>query len=105
MKSKQLKNQMDLENGLYAQVVMIRRSNLDDIEEKDKKHVFNFQGKLARAKHWFNIDHEWPKENFMTCEPDFYKKLYQNKFRGDKKHDYKQFGVLIGNAIPRWLGC
>ena len=26
------------------------------------------------------------------------KKLYDNKFRGDTTHDYKKFGVPIGNA-------
>ena len=30
---------MALENGLYAQVFMIRRRELDDIKEKDKKKI------------------------------------------------------------------
>ena len=52
---------MALEQGLYAQVVMIHRRNLDDIKEKDKTEKFNFQGKSARTKNWFNLDHEWLK--------------------------------------------
>ena len=32
----------------------------------------NFQGQSARAKHWFNLYHEWLKEIFMTRELDFY---------------------------------
>ena len=42
------------------------------IKKKDKGKK-NFQVKLARTKHWFNLDHEWLKESFMTREPDFYK--------------------------------
>ena len=51
---------------------MIRRMESDDIKEKDKTKKYNFQGKSARKKHCFNIDHEWPKENFITREPYFY---------------------------------
>ena len=54
------------------QVVMIRRRNLYDTKEKDKTKKFNFQGQSARTKNWFNLDHEWLKETFMTREPDFY---------------------------------
>ena len=89
---------MALEQGLYAKVVMILRRESYDIKEKDKTKIYNFQGKSARTKHWFNLDHEWLKENFMTREPDFYKKLYDNTFRGDTTHDYKTFGVPIVNA-------
>ena len=72
MRSKQILKNMALEQGLYAQVVMIHRRNLDDLKEKDKAKCFNFQGKSTRTKHWFDLDHEWLKENFMTREPDFY---------------------------------
>ena len=34
----------------------------------------------------------------MTHEPDFYRKMYQNKSRGDDTKTYQIFGVLIGNA-------
>ena len=34
----------------------------------------------------------------MTREPDFYRKMYQNKFKGDTTHDYQTFGVPIFNA-------
>ena len=58
---------------LYAQVVMIRIRDSDNIKEKDKTEKFKFQGQSARTKHWFNLDHEWLKENFMKSEPDLYK--------------------------------
>ena len=59
---------------------------------------YNFQGKPERTKHWFDLDHEWLKENFTTREQDFYKKIDQAKFRGDNTKTYKIFGVPIGNV-------
>ena len=56
---------MALDQGLYAQVVMIRRRYLGGITVKDKTKN-NFQGKSARTKDWFNIDCEWFKEKRMT---------------------------------------
>ena len=34
----------------------------------------------------------------MACEPDFYKELYQTKFRGYDTKIFQIFGVPIGNA-------
>ena len=65
---------MAMENRLYAQVVIIHRRESDDKKEKDKTKIYIFQGQQERTKHLFDFDHEWLKENFMTCEPDFYKK-------------------------------
>ena len=53
---------MALENGLYAQVVMIRRTELDDKKEKDKTKKYYFQGKSARTKHWFDLDRDCLKK-------------------------------------------
>ena len=55
---------MALENGLYIQVVMIRIRELDDKKDKVKTKKHHFQGKSARTKHWFDLDHEWLKEKF-----------------------------------------
>ena len=63
---------MALENGLYAQVVMILRRELDDVKEKYKRKIYNFQEQSEKTKHWFGLDHERLKENFITREPDFY---------------------------------
>ena len=57
---------------MYAQVVVILRRGSGDIKEKDKTKKVNFQVKSARTKRWFDLDHEWLKENFMTPEPDLY---------------------------------
>ena len=38
----------------------------------------------------------------MTRETYFFRKMYQNKFRGDDSKTFQIFGVPIGNAkIPR----
>ena len=34
----------------------------------------------------------------MTREPDFYRKLYHTKFRGDDTKTFQIFGIPIGNA-------
>ena len=73
VKSKQILK-FSLEQGLYAQVFMIHRSNSDGIKEKYKTKTINFQGRPARTKHWFYLDRVWLKGNFMTREPYFYKK-------------------------------
>ena len=89
---------MALENGLYPKVVMICRRGAYDKKEQDKTKQHNFQVQSERTKHSFNIDHEWLKGNFMTCEPDFYVKIYQTKFRCGDKRIYQIFGVPIGNG-------
>ena len=82
---------MALKNWLYAQVVMIRRRELDYKNQKYKTEIYNFQGQSAKTKHWFDHDHECLKENFKTREPDFCKELYQTKFRGDNTKNIKYF--------------
>ena len=64
---------------------MIHRRNLDGIKEKYNTKIFNLQGKLSRTKHWFDLDHDWLKENSMTREPDFYKN-YMNLNLGVIQH-------------------
>ena len=64
---------MATEQGLYAQVVMIRRKESENKKEKENNKKYNFQGKSSRSRRWFNLDHEWLEKNFMTREPDFYK--------------------------------
>ena len=57
---------MATEQGLHAQVVMILQRESDDKNEKEKTKKYNFQGKSVISRRWFNLDHEWLKENFMT---------------------------------------
>ena len=64
---------------------MTCRRNLDGIKEKYEAKKSNFQGKSARTKHWFDLDHDWLKENSITREPDFYKN-YMNLNLGVIQH-------------------
>ena len=61
------------------------------IKGKKTRQKYNFQGKSARAKNWFDLDHEWLKKNFMTREPDFYRKKFK-----------LNLGVIIHKTIKIW---
>ena len=54
-------NLMTMEQGLYSQVVMIRRKDLNITEENRNKNEdkFKFQGQSARSQHWFDLDFDW----------------------------------------------
>ena len=88
---------MDTEQGLYSQVVMIHKKDLDGKNEKEKTEKYNFQYKSARSKCWIDLDHEWLEEIFKTGEPEFYKKLYQINIKGEEMKIYQFFVVLIDN--------
>ena len=36
---------------------------------------FKFQGQSARSQQWFDLDFDCIEVNFITREPDFYKKI------------------------------
>ena len=55
-----------MEQGLYAQVIMIRRKDYDNKVEKEKTNKYNFQGQSARSICWFDLDHQWLEANFRT---------------------------------------
>ena len=75
---------MDIEQGLYAQVVMISRKGFYNKKQNENKNKYNYQVKSKRSICWFNLDHEWLEENFRAREPDFYKKLYQTNIWGQE---------------------
>ena len=70
---------MAMEQGLYAQVFMLRRKDLKFAEANKNKNEakFKFQGRSARSQRWFDLDFDWIKEKFSTGEPDFYRKIFQ----------------------------
>ena len=55
---------MAMEQGLCAQVVMIRRWESDDKKEKEKVKKYDFQGQLSGSRRWFDLDHDWLEEYF-----------------------------------------
>ena len=50
---------MDMEPGLYAQVVMIRQKYLDHKKDKEIIKKYKSQGQSAKSIRWFDIDHKW----------------------------------------------
>ena len=67
-----------MEQGLYAQVVMICRRDLKITEENKNKNeaTFKFQGQSAISQRWFDIYFDRVEVNFSTCEPDLYRKIF-----------------------------
>ena len=56
--SKTFLKMMTMEQGLYVQVVTIRRKDLNNKKEKYGTKKYNLQGNSARSKIWFDLDHE-----------------------------------------------
>ena len=50
---------MAIEQGLYAQVVMILQRESDNKKEKKRTKKYNFQGQSSRSRRWFYLDYEW----------------------------------------------
>ena len=67
-------------DDIEAPVVMIRRNYLDNKKLQEKTNKYNFQGKSAISKCLLSLYHEWLEEIVSICEPEFYRKLYKNKY-------------------------
>ena len=65
---------MAVEQGLYAQVVVLFRKDLEFTEgnQNQNEAKFMFQGRSARSQSWFDLYFDWIEVNFSTREPDFY---------------------------------
>ena len=91
---------MAIEQGLYAQVVMLLRKDLlfDAADKNKTEYKFKLQGQSARSQLWFDLDLDWIDINFSTREPYFYKKLFQSHDDKQDEDTFKTFPVTIGNA-------
>ena len=89
-----------MEQGLYAQVVMISRKGLKLIAENKNKNEakFKFQGQSSRSQYWFDLDFDWTEVNFSTLEPDLYKKPFHIHDDTQDTNTFKLFQVPIGNS-------
>ena len=67
-----------MEQGLYAQVIMLRRKDLNFVAIYKNKNEpkFKFQGQSERSLSWFDIDFDCIEVNFNTREPDLYKETF-----------------------------
>ena len=84
---------MAMEQILYAQVVKLRRKDLKWVAtDKNKNEAkFKFQGQSERSQIWFDLDLDWIEINFITREPDFYKKLFQSHNNTQDNSTFKNF--------------
>ena len=91
---------MAMEQGLYAQVIMLRQDDLKFVAtDKNKNRAkFKFQGRSARSQRWFDLDLDFIEVTFSTRESDFYNKLFQSHDDTQDINTFKSFQVPIGNA-------
>ena len=92
---------METEQGLYAQVIMLRWEDLNCFAtDKNKNEAkLKFQGQPARSQRWFDLDFDWTEANFSTREPGFYKKLFQSNDDTQDINMLRFFQVPIGNTL------
>ena len=88
---------MAMDQGLYAQVIMIRRKDLKFVAtDKNKNEAkFKFQGQSARSQRWFDLDLDWIEVYFSTREPDLYKKYFQSHDDTQDINTFKFFQVKM----------
>ena len=91
---------MAMEQVLYAQVVMICRTDLKITEaNKDKNEdKFKFRIQSAISQCWFDLDFYWIEENSSTREPGFYRKIYQMHDESQDTSTFKMLEAPIGNT-------
>ena len=84
---------MATEQGLYAQLVMLHWKYLKWIAANKNKNwaKFKFPGQSTRSQRWFDLDFDWIEVNFITPEPDFYKKLFQKNEGTQDTNTFKLF--------------
>ena len=60
--------QMEMEQGWYAQVIMVPQEDLKFVatDKFNNKGKFKFQGQSARSQQWFDLDLDWIEGNFST---------------------------------------
>ena len=52
---------MSIEQGLYAQVIILRRKYLKIVAANKNKNeaIFKFQGQSIRSQRYFDLDFDW----------------------------------------------
>ena len=90
---------MATEQGLYSKVIKLRRKDLKfTAENKNKSEAkLKFQCQSARSQRWFDIEFDWIEVNFITREPDLYKKCFQIHDNTQDTNTSRIFQVPIGN--------
>ena len=91
---------METDQGLYAQVFMLRWKDLKLIVANRNKNEakFKFQGQSASSQRWFDLDFDWIELNSSTHEPDFFKKRSQSHDDTLDTKTFKFFQVPMENS-------
>ena len=91
---------MAIEQGLYAQVVVVFRKDLEFTEANKNKNKakFKFQGHSARSQHWFGLDFDLIDVNFIRSEPYLYGEIFRRHDDTQDTNTSKIFEVPIGNS-------
>ena len=84
---------MSMEQGLYAQVVKLRRKDFKFTAENENKNEAKskFQGQYERLQRCFDIDFDQIGVNFSPREPGLYKKFFQRHENIQDKNTLKYF--------------
>ena len=90
---------MDMEQGLYAKILLLRRKDLKlTAANKNKNEAkLKFQCQSAIAQRWFDLDFDWIEVYFITYKPGLYKKLFQIHDNTKDTNKFKIFQGPIGN--------
>ena len=84
----------------YSKVLMIRSKA--EVKEgpnsPNSKESYSFQGQSARYKHWLNLHLDWIEDNFITRQPELYKRLCQHNVEGQYVKTLPTFPVTIRNS-------
>ena len=90
---------MATEQGLYVQVVKLRRKDFKFIAANKIKNEAKFksQSQSARSQHRFDLDFDFIAVNFSAHETDFYKKTFQSHSDTQDTNTFKIFQVPIEN--------
>ena len=62
------------------------------------KAKFKFQVQYTRSQRWFDLEFDCIEVNFITREPDLYKKISHNHDNTQDTDTFKIFQVPIGNS-------
>ena len=82
---------MATEQGLYEQVVNLRRKDLKCIAENKNKNEakFKFQVLSAKSQRWFDLEFYWIEVSFSSRETDFNKNVFQSHDDTQDKNTFK----------------
>ena len=89
-----------MEQGLYVQVGMLCWKYLKITEANKNKNEakFKFQGQSEISKRWFDLNFDWIGENFSTCEPGFFGKIFQSHDNPQDTNTFQMFEFPIINS-------